>query len=127
MDQSKLDATSVVLSELTGCPADHRPGALVGSSQASSAPSAVSCRNRTEVITKRPDDPYSGWPDTRMSGRTSRAGPGPSEYSGSQTVPERTNVATSAKTSPILMRRRAAGICSPCYGHGIRLKGNQTA
>src|SRR6266508_3648227 len=29
MDQSKLDATSVVLSELTGYPADHRPGALV--------------------------------------------------------------------------------------------------
>jgi PDZ domain-containing protein len=29
MDQSKLDATSVVLSDLTGYPKDHRPGALV--------------------------------------------------------------------------------------------------
>src|SRR6266542_4268762 len=106
---------------------DPRTTAWSGSSQARIAPSAVSCRNRTEVITKRPDDPYSGWPDTWMSGSTSRAGPGPSEYSGSQTVPERTNATTSAKTSPILMRRRAAGIGSPCYGHGIRPKGNRTA
>jgi PDZ domain-containing protein len=29
MDQSKLDATSVVLSDLTGYPREHRPGALV--------------------------------------------------------------------------------------------------
>jgi PDZ domain-containing protein len=29
MDQSKLDATSVVLSDLTGYPKEHRPGALV--------------------------------------------------------------------------------------------------
>lgn len=29
MDQSKLDATSVVLSDLTGYPKEHRPGALI--------------------------------------------------------------------------------------------------